>query len=158
MAPLAAIPLATWVAIGAGTGIASLGLETVSTVMGAKQNAAQAKTEAELVEQEAKASENLSRQQSTRIKAEARAQISESGAGIEGSPIEILAENAKQAELEALNLRYSTQARVAAKKQEAAFAKKTIIPIILGGTAKAGAQVADAAVARAQVKVKEDGK
>lgn len=123
-------------------GFSDIIIETGSAVQAAKQNARQAKAEAEMLEAEGMAAESSSRTRSKIAQAEARAQIGASGAGIEGSPLEILIENAKQAELEALNIRYSKQARVAARKQEAKFAKKTILPIILGGVAKGGARAA----------------
>lgn len=126
-------------------GFSDIFVETASAVQAAKQSAKQAKAEAELQETEGKAAEAMSRRESKAVQAQARAQVGASGVGIEGSPLSVLIENAKQAELEALNLRYSTQARVAAKKQQAAFYKKTITPIILGGVAKAGARTAQMA-------------
>lgn len=136
MAPAILIPVAI------GLAAASTAVSTASKVAEAKQAAEQAETEAEFIEFEGAAAERKSRQESGRAQASARAQIGASGAGLEGSPIEILAENARQAELEALNIRYTTQAQVAARKQEAKFAKKTILPTIIGGILSFGGQAA----------------
>lgn len=119
-------------------GGASLGVSTVSSVMGARGQAEQAKTEAELVAQEAVAAEKLSREASERQLATARTQIGASGAGLEGSPLEVLIESTRQAELDALNIRYSGQLRESALKQGAKFARKTIFPTVLGNTLQAG--------------------
>lgn len=106
-------------------------MNMVGTVVGAyiqgktmEQRAEQAKAEAKVTAQQTKSTEAKSRAESSRALASARTQVAASGAGIEGSPLEVLAENAKQAELEAMNIRWSGEAKRLALLQEAAWNKK----------------------------------
>ncbi len=109
--------VATTGLFGAG-GSFALGttLGTVGTAVGAlgairggraEQNAAYFNAQA--ATQEARARENAQRTQAQRQLASIRAGVAKSGATMEGTPLAVLSESAANAEIDALNTRYSGQ-------------------------------------------------
>lgn len=122
--------------------VISLGSEVGALDAQAKQ----AETEADFVKQKAKAREARSRAESEQILAAGRTQIAASGFGIEGSPLEVMLENEKQAELEALNIRFAGQAQRAVLKQQAKFLKKQKLMTTIGGSLKIAEDIITQAV------------
>ena len=86
---------------------------TVASVMGAiqggKAEGAAADFNAASATQEAQARENAQRAQAQRQLGTIRAGVSKSGATMEGTPLAVLSESAANAEIDALNTRYSGQ-------------------------------------------------
>ena len=112
--------IATAVGASAGT-VATMGtvgsvLSTVGTVVGAvgairggRAEASSAQFNADSARQEAQSRENAQRAQAQRQLASIRAGVSKSGATMEGTPLAVLSESAANAEIDALNTRYSGQ-------------------------------------------------
>jgi hypothetical protein len=107
-----------------GASLAGTASQTVASVR-ASNNAAdlyKAQAQSEIVAGEYNA--NLSRQQSQRVMGKARAIIGASGVDPgSGSPIDIMLESAKQAEMEALTIQYEAQNRANQSKARGRIAR-----------------------------------
>lgn len=91
----------------AGIGnVAAAHWEAESAKQAATYNAAQLEEEAKQTILVAKANEERQRTESSAIQAQSRANIGASGVQMEGSPLEVLAFNAGQQELAAMQIRY----------------------------------------------------
>ncbi len=104
-----------------------------------------ARWNAQLAENEAKAEEARRRRVSRRLLATQRARIAASGVQIEGSPLELLASNAAELEIEALTARYRGQTTADLERARARTAQRTARKIsqaeLLGGAASVGSSL-----------------
>lgn len=98
-------------AFSLGTTLATAGsaLGVMGALQAGRAEASAANYNAEMARREAESKEALQRQQSSRQIAGIRAGISKSGVTFEGTPLMVLAESAANAEIDALNTRYSGQ-------------------------------------------------
>ena len=85
------------------------GLAVVGAIQGGKAEGAAADFNAQSAAQEAQARENAQRTAAQRQLGSIRAGVSKSGATMEGTPLAVLSESAANAEIDALNTRYSGQ-------------------------------------------------
>ena len=94
-----------------GTTLSTIGTAAgIAGVIGAgKAEGAAADFNAESAQREAQSRENAQRAQAQRQLASIRAGVSKSGATMEGTPLAVLSESAANAEIDALNTRYSGQ-------------------------------------------------
>jgi hypothetical protein len=113
--------------------------QTFAQVQAAKGQAKAAEAEAASIREAAAFEETSFRRRAAQVMAKGRAIGAASGVDIStGSPLLLELDNARQAELEALNIRRTGQVGAAGKQFEAKLAKAAIPGIILGGVAQSG--------------------
>ena len=122
MAFLPAIATARGASAGTVATMGTVGsvLSTVGTVVGAvgaiqggRAEASSAQFNADAARREAASREAAQRAQAQRALGSIRAGVSKSGATMEGTPLAVLSESAANAEIDALNTRYSGQREAA---------------------------------------------
>ena len=85
------------------------GLSVISSIQSGKAEAKAAQYNAESARREAQARETAQRTAAQRQLGSIRAGVSKSGATMAGTPLAVLSESASNAEIDALNTRYSGQ-------------------------------------------------
>lgn len=129
---------ATLINIGAGVSAGSSILGAIAGARRASFQADVARSNAKLGRGQARAEEDAVRRSRSRRMADLRAALGASGVQASGSPLELLADQAMEAELDAQRVRFSGRA---AARQEIATARNfesSIVPTLLGGLADAG--------------------
>lgn len=124
-------------------GIGTVG-QTLSSIQAARGQARAADLEAESATQAAAFEETQFRRRAAL--AIAKGQAVGAAAGLDltsGSPLLLDLENARQAELEALNIRRTGHVAASAKRFEAKLARNAIPGLVLGGLAKGGSLLSD---------------
>ena len=98
-----------------GMEIALLGsiVGAVGAIQGGKAENSAAQFNAQSARMEAESRENAQRAQAKQQLGAIRAGVSKSGATMEGTPLAVLSESAANAEIDALNIRYSGQREAA---------------------------------------------
>ena len=89
------------------------GLSVISSIQSGKAEAKAAQYNAESARREAQARETAQRTAAQRQLGSIRAGVSKSGATMAGTPLAVLSESAANAEIDALNTRYSGQREAA---------------------------------------------
>ena len=89
------------------------GLAVVGAIQGGKAEASAAQFNADAARREAASREAAQRTAAQRQLGSIRAGVSKSGATMEGTPLAVLSESAANAEIDALNTRYSGQREAA---------------------------------------------
>jgi hypothetical protein len=105
--------VATLGTVGSVASAVGTGLAVVGAIQGGKAEGAAADFNAQSAAQEAQARENAQRAQAQRQLGMIRANVSKAGATMEGTPLMVLSESAANAEIDALNTRYSGQREAA---------------------------------------------
>jgi len=104
---------ATLGTIGSIAGAVGTGLSVIGAIKGGKAEQSAADFNAASARAEAQSRENAQRAAAQRQLGSIRAGVSKSGARMEGTPLMVLAESAANAEIDALNTRYSGQREAA---------------------------------------------
>jgi hypothetical protein len=99
-------------------GLVGTAVSAAGSIVAGQQQAAMAEAQAKAYEQQAQADAQASAYEAQRerkkqelLQANARAQVGASGAGLAGSPSEVLAANAREGELDLATIRYGSQLR-----------------------------------------------
>lgn len=100
---------ATLGTVGSIAGAVGTGISVIGAIQGGKAESQAAQYNADSARAEAQARENAQRAQAQRQLGMIRANVSKSGATMEGTPLAVLSESAANAEIDALNTRYSGQ-------------------------------------------------
>jgi hypothetical protein len=100
---------ATLGTVGGVLGAVGTAVSVVGAIQGGKAEQSAADFNAASARQEAQARENAQRTAAQRQLGSIRAGVSKSGARMEGTPLAVLSESAANAEIDALNTRYSGQ-------------------------------------------------
>lgn len=93
--------------VGGALGTVGTVVGAVGAIRGAQAEAGAANYNAEMARRDASAKEAAQRVQQQRQLSNIRASVGKSGATMEGTPLMVLAESAANAEIDALNTRYS---------------------------------------------------
>ena len=101
--------VATLGTVGSVASAVGTGLAVVGAIQGGKAEGAAADFNARSAQMEAQSRENAQRAQAQRQLGMIRANVSKAGATMEGTPLAVLSESAANAEIDALNTRYSGQ-------------------------------------------------
>lgn len=128
--------------IAIGLGVGAIGMGAGTSVMSQRYNAEAARMAAKSAQEQAAIVEAQQREASKRLMATARARLGTTGVMVEGSPLQVLTESARQAEMDALNVRYTGQLNATALRSQAKLYEKQIPFTILGGVLKAGSLTA----------------
>lgn len=113
--------------------------QTISSVQAARGQARAASAEASSIQEAAASEETQFRRRAAQLLAKGRAIGAASGVDIStGSPLLLELDNARQAELEALNIRRTGQVGAAGRLFEADLARRSIFGTVLGGAARTG--------------------
>ena len=100
-------------ALGTTLGTVGTAVGALGAIQGGKAEASSAQFNADAARQEAASREAAQRAQAQRQLGAIRAGVSKSGATMEGTPLAVLSESAANAEIDALNTRYSGQREAA---------------------------------------------
>lgn len=101
--------VATLGTVGSVLGAVGTGLSVVGAIQGGKADASANQFNADAARREAASREAAQRTAAQRQLGSIRAGVSKSGATMEGTPLMVLSESAANAEIDALNTRYSGQ-------------------------------------------------
>jgi hypothetical protein len=104
---------ATLGTVGSIAGAVGTGISVISAIQGGKADAKVAQYNADSARAEAQARETAQRTAAQRQLGSIRAGVSKSGATMAGTPLAVLSESAANAEIDALNTRYSGQREAA---------------------------------------------
>lgn len=136
------------VTVGQALGVAGTALSAISTLQQGraqaqanKFNAAVAEQNATAARQKAAFDEQLRREQLERVQAAARAAIGKSGSDFSGSALDVMAQNAAAAELDALAIRYGGEVRAVGAENQAALDRFQAGQARAGGYFGAGAKL-----------------
>ncbi len=105
--------VATMGTVGSVLGAVGTGISVIGAIQGGKVEASSAQFNADSARMEAQARETAQRTAAQRQLGSIRAGVSKSGATMEGTPLAVLSESAANAEIDALNTRYSGQREAA---------------------------------------------
>ena len=105
--------VATMGTVGSVLGAVGTGISVIGAIQGGKAEASSAQFNAQSARMEAESRENAQRAQAKQQLGAIRAGVSKSGATMEGTPLAVLSESAANAEIDALNTRYSGQREAA---------------------------------------------
>jgi hypothetical protein len=100
-------------ALGTTLGTVGTGLGVIGAIQGGKAEAGAAQYNADAARAEAQSRETAQRAAAQRQLASIRAGVAKSGAMMAGTPLAVLSESAANAEIDALNTRYSGQREAA---------------------------------------------
>lgn len=141
------------VSVGAGLGALGLGVSAISAISqgqaqsdAAKYNAQVAENNAIAARQKASFDAELRREQLARVQAQARANIGKTGGDFSGSALDIMAENAAAAELDALAIRYGGEVRATGLEAQAVADRSQASTARAGGYFGAGAKILSGAM------------
>jgi hypothetical protein len=136
------------VTVGQALGAASAALGAIGTFQQGQAQAQASQYNARVAEQNATAArqkaafdEQLRREQLERVQAAARAAIGKSGSDFSGSALDLMAQNAAQAELDALAIRYGGEVRAAGQENQAQLDRAQASQARTGGYFGAGAKL-----------------
>jgi len=131
--------MAEMAAVAGVLALAGVAGSTYAGVQSAKMQAKAAEREAESAQQAAAFEEQQYRRKAAIARGKGEATAAASGLDIStGSPLLLDLENARQTELEALNIRRGGQFAAESKRYEATLARSTIPGTIFGGIAHTG--------------------
>ena len=99
--------------VGTVASVVGTGLAVAGAIQGGKAESQAAQFNADSARMEAQARETAQRTAAQRQLGSIRAGVSKSGATMEGTPLAVLSESAANAEIDALNTRYSGQREAA---------------------------------------------
>jgi len=99
--------------VGSIAGAVGTGISVIGAIQGGKAENSAAQFNADSARMEAQARETAQRTAAQRQLGSIRAGVSKSGATMEGTPLAVLSESAANAEIDALNTRYSGQREAA---------------------------------------------
>jgi len=113
------------VGLAAGAAVSAMGSiqQGYATKQQADYNASVAEQNAAAIRQAAALDEDTSRKKSGRIQGAVRARAAASGVDLGGSPLDVLADNASEAELEALTIRYRGDVEAGRQESEARLSR-----------------------------------
>jgi hypothetical protein len=126
------LALATVVSSGASI------VQGVQASNAAKANARAYEADAVAAQQAAALAEQQSRRESERLLSTQRARYAAAGVTLEGSPLLVQVDSAKQAELEALTIRYGGNVEATANRNKAAFQRSNASAYRAAGLINAG--------------------
>lgn len=136
------------VSVGAGLAALGTGVSAISAIQqgqaqsdAAKYNAQVAENNAIAARQKATFDEQMRREQLARVQAQARANIGKGGGEFTGSALDIMAENAAAAELDALAIRYGGETRATGLQAQAVVDRSQADSARVGGYFGAGAKI-----------------
>ncbi len=125
-------------AVAVGLMVASAVVSTIGAVQQASAQAKSARYAADATQDQARAEEALQRNQARRLLGQQQAAFAASGVRADsGSPLDVAADSAAQAELDALTIRQRGRVASDFYKFQARQARSTIPLTILGGTLNA---------------------
>lgn len=142
-------------ALGAGVSAVSALQQGAAQADANRYNAQVAENNALAARQKAAFDEALRREQLARIQAQARANIGKAGGDFSGSALDIMAENAAAAELDALAVRYGGAVRAGGLEAQAAVDRAQATSARQSGYFGAGARILSGAMMLAPA-AKED--
>ena len=106
-----------------------------------KANAKMLEMQASMAVSEAAAREAVTRDETAQIIGQQIANVGASGLTYDGSPMDVIRQNAVEREMEALNERYSGQIKQVGFLSQAAETRRQATQALYGGIAKAGASI-----------------
>lgn len=136
------------ITVGQALGALGTGLSAMATIQQGQAQSQAAKYNAQVAEQNATAArqkaafdEQMRREQLDRVQAAARAAIGKSGSDFSGSALDLMAQNAASAELDALAIRYGGEVRATGLENQAALDRFQGNQARVGGYFGAGAKL-----------------
>lgn len=120
----AGMSAATASTVASGVGFIGTGISALGAIQGGNQQARAAEFNAQAAQNQAAAQEAQQRRQAARVMGQGRANVAASGIEMDGSPLEVMADSAANAELDALTIRYGGQVRADQERMRGSMARQ----------------------------------
>ena len=120
----AGMSAATASTVSSAIGFAGTALSAIGSIQSGNAQARAAEYNAQAAQNQAAAQEAQQRRQAARVMASGRANAAASGIEMDGSPLEVMADSAANAELDALTIRYGGQVRADQERMRGSMARQ----------------------------------